>query len=46
MLFILILNSDVFLKNTIGVLWNIPAYVFRHYDLLSRNSTYLSRAIS
>ena len=45
MLFILILNNDTFMKNPIGVKWKIPAYVFRHYDLFSRNSTYLSRAL-
>ena len=45
MLFILILNNDAFMKNPIGVKWKIPVHVFRHYDLLSRNSTYLSRAI-
>ena len=45
MLFIRILNNDAFMKNPIGVKWKIPAYVFRHYDLFSRNSTYLSRAL-
>ena len=45
MLFVLISNNDTFLKNPIGVKWKIPAYVFRDCDLLSRNSTYLSRAI-
>ena len=44
MLFILILNNDAFLKNPIGVKWKIPPDVFRHYDLLGRNSTYLYRA--
>ena len=43
MLFIPVLNNDTFMKNPIGVKWKIPAYVFRHYDLFSRNSTYLSR---
>ena len=43
--FILILDKDAFMKNPIGVKWNIPAYVFHHYDLFSRNSTYLSRAL-
>ena len=45
MLFILILNNDAFLKNSIGVKWKIFASVFRHYDLLGRNLTYLYRAI-
>ena len=45
MLFILILNNYTFLQNPIGVKWKIHAYVFRDYKLLSRNSTYLSRAV-
>ena len=36
-------NSDTFLQNPIGVKLKSPVCVFRDYDLLSRNSTYLSR---
>ena len=45
MLLILILDNDTFLQKTIGVKWKIPSHAFRDYDLLSRNLTYLSRAI-
>ena len=37
------LNDDTFLQNPIGFKWKRPAFVFRNYDLVSRNSTYLSR---
>ena len=43
MLFILILNNDTFLQNPICVKWTIPAYAFRDYSSLIRNSNFLSR---